>query len=202
MSFANHHDAANLPVNLKVNINDLWDDCGMFTVQGFSKCDTLVFIDIQVHSFSLHRFDRIPCSSTVNCQKARSALANVAFNSDQIQASNTCLEFLTTSVSNKKNVTVLYGALVKYKKYVCLNQKSSKFFKACMMDHHGSSILVLRFRFFGKPTACTSTFPRLGAFVFVALGTGAIKPNVMNFGADQYDTQDERGKLKGTVGGL
>lgn len=30
----------------------------------------------------------------------------------------------------------------------------------------------------------------LGAFVFVALGTGAIKPNVMNFGADQYDTQD------------
>ncbi|CAK9067731.1 unnamed protein product [Durusdinium trenchii] len=30
----------------------------------------------------------------------------------------------------------------------------------------------------------------LGAFVFVALGTGAIKPNVMNFGADQYDTED------------
>lgn len=30
---------------------------------------------------------------------------------------------------------------------------------------------------------------RLGAFVFVALGTGAIKPNVMNFGADQYDVQ-------------
>lgn len=30
---------------------------------------------------------------------------------------------------------------------------------------------------------------RLGAFIFVALGTGAIKPNVMNFGADQYDTE-------------
>ena len=30
---------------------------------------------------------------------------------------------------------------------------------------------------------------QLGAFVFVALGTGAIKPNVMNFGADQYDVQ-------------
>eukprot|EP00441_Pelagodinium_beii_P025945 CAMPEP_0197677352 /NCGR_PEP_ID=MMETSP1338-20131121/88260_1 /TAXON_ID=43686 ORGANISM="Pelagodinium beii, Strain RCC1491" /NCGR_SAMPLE_ID=MMETSP1338 /ASSEMBLY_ACC=CAM_ASM_000754 /LENGTH=554 /DNA_ID=CAMNT_0043258167 /DNA_START=138 /DNA_END=1802 /DNA_ORIENTATION=- len=30
----------------------------------------------------------------------------------------------------------------------------------------------------------------LGSFVFVALGTGAIKPNVMNFGADQYDTED------------
>lgn len=30
----------------------------------------------------------------------------------------------------------------------------------------------------------------LGAFIFVALGTGAIKPNVMNFGADQYDTED------------
>lgn len=30
----------------------------------------------------------------------------------------------------------------------------------------------------------------VGAFVFVALGTGAIKPNVMNFGADQYDTED------------
>jgi len=31
----------------------------------------------------------------------------------------------------------------------------------------------------------------LGALVFVAIGTGAIKPNVMNFGADQYDTSDE-----------
>eukprot|EP00930_Biecheleria_cincta_P019315 TRINITY_DN14772_c0_g1_i1.p1 TRINITY_DN14772_c0_g1~~TRINITY_DN14772_c0_g1_i1.p1 ORF type:complete len:500 (-),score=73.12 TRINITY_DN14772_c0_g1_i1:136-1590(-) len=31
----------------------------------------------------------------------------------------------------------------------------------------------------------------VGAFVFVALGTGAIKPNVMNFGADQYDAEDE-----------
>eukprot|EP00931_Biecheleriopsis_adriatica_P124097 TRINITY_DN99193_c0_g1_i1.p1 TRINITY_DN99193_c0_g1~~TRINITY_DN99193_c0_g1_i1.p1 ORF type:complete len:632 (-),score=93.29 TRINITY_DN99193_c0_g1_i1:28-1923(-) len=31
----------------------------------------------------------------------------------------------------------------------------------------------------------------LGAFVFVSLGTGAIKPNVMNFGADQYDAEDE-----------
>mmetsp|Transcript_28967 Transcript_28967/g.68884 ORF Transcript_28967/g.68884 Transcript_28967/m.68884 type:complete len:612 (-) Transcript_28967:16-1851(-) len=37
-----------------------------------------------------------------------------------------------------------------------------------------------------------------GAFVFVALGTGAIKPNVMNFGADQYDVQDaeERAQQK------
>lgn len=31
----------------------------------------------------------------------------------------------------------------------------------------------------------------VGALVFVAIGTGAIKPNVMNFGADQYDTSDE-----------
>lgn len=31
----------------------------------------------------------------------------------------------------------------------------------------------------------------LGALVFVAIGTGAIKPNVMNFGADQYDTSDD-----------
>ena len=31
---------------------------------------------------------------------------------------------------------------------------------------------------------------RVGAFVFVALGTGAIKPNVMNFGADQCDTEE------------
>jgi len=31
----------------------------------------------------------------------------------------------------------------------------------------------------------------LGAFVLVALGTGAIKPNVMNFGAEQYDENDE-----------
>lgn len=29
-----------------------------------------------------------------------------------------------------------------------------------------------------------------GALIFVAVGTGAIKPNVMNFGADQYDTTD------------
>uniref|UniRef100_A0A7S1FCP5 Uncharacterized protein n=1 Tax=Noctiluca scintillans TaxID=2966 RepID=A0A7S1FCP5_NOCSC len=31
----------------------------------------------------------------------------------------------------------------------------------------------------------------LGSFVLVALGTGAIKPNVMNFGAEQYDENDE-----------
>jgi len=31
----------------------------------------------------------------------------------------------------------------------------------------------------------------LGSFVLVALGTGAIKPNVMNFGAEQYDEDDE-----------
>lgn len=30
----------------------------------------------------------------------------------------------------------------------------------------------------------------LGAFVFTAIGTGAIKPNVVNFGADQYDVSD------------
>jgi len=30
----------------------------------------------------------------------------------------------------------------------------------------------------------------VGAFAFTALGTGAIKPNVVNFGADQYDTSD------------
>lgn len=30
----------------------------------------------------------------------------------------------------------------------------------------------------------------LGAFVFTAVGTGAIKPNVVNFGADQYDAND------------
>merc|ERR1711959_113326 len=30
-----------------------------------------------------------------------------------------------------------------------------------------------------------------GTLVCVALGTGAIKPNVMNFGADQYDANDE-----------
>jgi len=38
----------------------------------------------------------------------------------------------------------------------------------------------------------------LGAMVFVAIGTGAIKPNVMNFGAEQYDTNDaaEREQLK------
>jgi peptide/histidine transporter 3/4 len=29
-----------------------------------------------------------------------------------------------------------------------------------------------------------------GSFVFTAVGTGAIKPNVVNFGADQYDTSD------------
>ncbi|OLQ08920.1 Protein NRT1/ PTR FAMILY 8.4 [Symbiodinium microadriaticum] len=60
---------------------------------------------------------------------------------------------------------------------------------------------------FGVPLyLCPGLVVRLGAFVFVALGclaavrtpeaggrrpcTGAIKPNVMNFGADQYDTQD------------
>eukprot|EP00927_Polykrikos_kofoidii_P061283 TRINITY_DN56143_c0_g1_i1.p1 TRINITY_DN56143_c0_g1~~TRINITY_DN56143_c0_g1_i1.p1 ORF type:complete len:694 (+),score=88.50 TRINITY_DN56143_c0_g1_i1:279-2084(+) len=32
----------------------------------------------------------------------------------------------------------------------------------------------------------------VGAFIFVALGTGAIKPNVMNFGADQYDVSDSQ----------
>lgn len=30
----------------------------------------------------------------------------------------------------------------------------------------------------------------VGAFVFTAIGTGAIKPNVVNFGADQYDADD------------
>lgn len=30
----------------------------------------------------------------------------------------------------------------------------------------------------------------LGAFAFTAIGTGAIKPNVVNFGADQYDVDD------------
>lgn len=30
----------------------------------------------------------------------------------------------------------------------------------------------------------------VGAFVFTAVGTGAIKPNVVNFGADQYDIED------------
>jgi len=30
----------------------------------------------------------------------------------------------------------------------------------------------------------------LGAFVFTAVGTGAIKPNVVNFGAEQYDESD------------
>jgi len=30
----------------------------------------------------------------------------------------------------------------------------------------------------------------IGAFVFMAIGTGAIKPNVINFGAEQYDTSD------------
>jgi len=31
----------------------------------------------------------------------------------------------------------------------------------------------------------------IGSFVLVALGTGAIKPNVMNFGAEQYNENDE-----------
>jgi dipeptide/tripeptide permease len=30
----------------------------------------------------------------------------------------------------------------------------------------------------------------IGAFVFTAIGTGAIKPNVVNFGAEQYDESD------------
>lgn len=30
----------------------------------------------------------------------------------------------------------------------------------------------------------------IGAFALTAIGTGAIKPNVVNFGADQYDTDD------------
>jgi len=30
----------------------------------------------------------------------------------------------------------------------------------------------------------------LGAFIFTAIGTGAIKPNVVNFGAEQYDETD------------
>jgi dipeptide/tripeptide permease len=30
----------------------------------------------------------------------------------------------------------------------------------------------------------------IGAFVFTAIGTGAIKPNVVNFGAEQYDEND------------
>jgi len=30
----------------------------------------------------------------------------------------------------------------------------------------------------------------VGGFVFTAIGTGAIKPNVVNFGAEQYDTSD------------
>merc|ERR1719428_589453 len=30
----------------------------------------------------------------------------------------------------------------------------------------------------------------IGSFVFVSFGTGAIKPNVVNFGAEQYDEND------------
>merc|ERR1719408_1123862 len=30
----------------------------------------------------------------------------------------------------------------------------------------------------------------IGSFVFTAVGTGAIKPNVVNFGAEQYDEND------------
>merc|ERR1712232_146986 len=30
----------------------------------------------------------------------------------------------------------------------------------------------------------------VGSYVFVAVGTGAIKPNVVNFGAEQYDEND------------
>merc|ERR1711953_1167306 len=36
----------------------------------------------------------------------------------------------------------------------------------------------------------------IGAFIFVSLGGGMIKPNVMNFGADQYDESIEEEQMQ------